>query len=73
MRWRDSRYKDDNVTAASSVRRNDDRFKLKLGLNYELNRNVELYGEYGYTDNDSNIDTNEYERNTISLGVNYLF
>lgn len=73
MRWRDSRYKDDNVTLISSVRRKDDRFKAKLGLNYEYNRNIELYADYTYTDNDSNIDSNEYVRNTISMGVNYLF
>jgi len=73
LRWRDSRYKDDNVTTTSSVRREDDRFKAKLGLNYEYNRNVELYADYSYTNNDSNIDINEYERNTISMGVNYLF
>lgn len=73
LRWRDSRYKDDNVTLASSERRDDDRLRAKLGVNYELSKKLELFADYKYTDNDSNIDRYEYERNEIGVGVNYLF
>lgn len=73
LRWRDGRYKDDNVAPGSSVRRKDDRLKVKAGLNYELKKKLELFADYTYTDNDSNINKYEYTRNVVSFGVNYLF
>lgn len=73
LRWRGSRYKDDNVTAGSSTRRDDDRLTAKAGLNYALNKKVEIYADYAYTDNNSNISSYDYKRNEVSMGVNYLF
>jgi predicted porin len=73
LRWRDSRYKDDNVAPGSSVRREDDRLKASAGLNYQLDKKTDLYADYTYTDNDSNIDSFQYERNVVSMGVNYFF
>lgn len=73
LRWRDSRYKDDNVAPGSSVRRKDDRLTAKMALNYELKKKLELFADYTYTDNDSNITTYAYDRNTVSMGVRYLF
>lgn len=73
LRWRNSRYKDDNVAPGSSVRRDEDRLTAKAGLNYELNKKVELYVDYTYTDNDANINTFDYERNVVSMGLNYFF
>jgi len=73
LRYRDSRYKDDNVSSGVSTRRNDERFKAKAGLNYQLTKKVDIYADYIYTDNESNIDTFEYDRTEVAVGVNYLF
>jgi hypothetical protein len=44
-------------------------YGLDLGLNYEVNKNVELEAGYTYTTVDSNIKFNEYDRNRIYFGV----
>lgn len=73
LRWRDGRYKDDNVAPGSSVRRKDDRLTAKMGLNYALKKKLKLFADYTYMNNDSNIATYDYDRNVVSMGVNYLF
>ncbi len=73
LRWRNSRYKDDNVTSTTRVRRNDDRITAKAVLNYHLGKKTGLYADYTYTNNNSNISTYQYHRNVISTGLNYLF
>ena len=73
LRYRDSRYKDDNVASGVSTRRDDERFRAKAELNYKLNKKADVYVDYTYTDNDSNIDVFDYQRNVVSLGVNYLY
>lgn len=73
MRYRESRYKDDNVASGVSLRRNDDRFRAKAELNYKLNKKTDVFVDYTYTDNDSNFSNFDYQRNVVSLGVNYLY
>lgn len=73
LRWRDSSYKDDNVAPGLNTRRNDERLTAKMGLNYELKKKLELFADYTYTDNDSNIAKYNYDRNAVSMGVKYLF
>jgi len=73
VRYRDSRYKDDNVSGGVSTRRNDDRLKAKAELNYKIDSKTTAYVNYIHTNNDSNIDRFEYDRNEATVGVNYLF
>jgi len=73
VRYRDSRYKDENVIASVEERRNDDRLKVKAELNYKIDRKTDVFVDYTYTDNDSNINSFDYDRNEVSVGVNYLF
>ena len=73
VRYRDSRYKDDNISSGVSTRRNDDRFRAKAGLNYQIARKTDVFVNYMHTDNESNINSFDYERNEVSVGVNYLF
>jgi len=73
LRWRNSKYRDDNVTPTTRVRRNDDRLTAKADLNYELYKNARLYAEFKHTNNSSNISTYQYVRNEISLGMSYIF
>lgn len=72
-RYRDSRYKDDNVSGGVSTRRSDDRFRAKAELSYKINRKTDVYVNYIRTENDSNISQFDYDRNESSVGVNYLF
>jgi len=73
LRYRDSRYKDDNVSNGVSTRRNDDRVKAKAELNYQISRKTDVFIDYTHTDNESNISSFDYDRNEVSVGVNYLF
>jgi len=73
VQYRDSRYKDDNVSSGVSTRRNDNRFKAKAELNYQINKKTGVLIDYTYTDNESNISSFDYDRNEVSVGVNYLF
>jgi len=73
VQYRDSRYKDDNVSSGVSTRRNDDRFKAKAELNYQINKKTDVFVDYTHTDNESNISSFDYDRNEVSVGVNYLF
>lgn len=73
VRYRDSRYKDDNVSGGVSTRRNDDRLKAKAELSYQVNKKTDVYVDYTRTENDSNISRFDYDRNEVSVGVNYLF
>ena len=73
VRYRDSRYKDDNVIASVERRRNDDRLKVKAELNYRIDRKTDVFIDYTHTDNESSISSFDYDRNEVSVGVNYLF
>ena len=73
VRYRDSRYKDDNVSGGVSTRRNDDRFRAKAELNYQINRKTDVFVNYTHTNNNSNISRFDYARNEATVGVNYLF
>lgn len=73
VRFRDSRYKDDNIVSGVSIRRNDDRFRAKAELNYQIDRKTDVYVDYTHTNNDSNISSSDYDRNEMTVGVNYLF
>jgi hypothetical protein len=44
-------------------------YGVDVGLNYEVNKNLELEAGYTYTTVDSNIKFNEYDRNRVYFGV----
>ena len=73
MRYRDSRYKDDNVSGGMSTQRDDERFRAKATLKYKLDNKTKLFADYNHFDNDSNIDTFTYKRNVASVGVSHFF
>jgi hypothetical protein len=47
----------------------EDVYGVDVGLNYEVNKNLELEAGYIYTTVDSNIKFNEYDRNRVYFGV----
>jgi len=73
LRWRNSKYRDDNVTPTTRVRRIDNRITSKIDLNYSFQKKARIYAEFKHTDNNSNISKYQYNRNEISLGLSYLF
>jgi len=73
-RYRVSKYRDRNVFSDSSTQtRKDDRFRSRLGLEYNLTKETKLFGRYDYLDNDSNIDSRSYDRDLISIGAQLIF
>lgn len=73
-RYRNSRYRDSNLfSGGSTKRRDDDRFRARLGLEYKLGDKTRLFGRYDYYDNNSNINTYSYTRNLVSFGVQRTF
>lgn len=74
LRYRHSRYREKHrFTDGTSERRIDDRLRVKVGLNYKLTKSVDVVAAYTHTDNNSSIDSNKYERDLVSLGVNWYF
>jgi len=50
----------------STNNRSDDKDKFELGVDYEMNRTFTLGLKYTYEERDSNINTNDYDKNIIS-------
>lgn len=54
-------------------RREDDRFQAALRAEYKLPKSLFLLARYEYTDNNSNFDQFDYDRNVISMGLGGRF
>jgi hypothetical protein len=50
----------------SSNNRSDDKDKFEIALDYEINRTFSFGLKYVYEERDSNINTNDYDRNIVS-------
>ena len=74
LRYRNSRYNDDNLYSdGSSIRREDNQLQAGFKLRYELASDWEAQFEYSYTNNDSSIDDYDFDRNLYLLGISTLF
>lgn len=72
VRYRMSHYEDPNVLSdGTTITREDDRLRTRLGVEYKQTSKTKLFGRYDYYDNESNIDSQSYTRNLISVGVKY--
>ncbi|MCZ6832057.1 MAG: outer membrane beta-barrel protein, partial [Gammaproteobacteria bacterium] len=72
--YRYSRYLDDNLfTDGSAVERQDHRYKMSLRGSWLFTSSWALTAEYSYTDNDSNIDSFDYDRQVMMLGIGWQF
>lgn len=73
--WYRADYPEDDVFEQGGVtvsRSRSDRYRgASLGLQRYLGESWRVYGEYRYGRNDSNIDSNDYSRNVIMLGVGW--
>ncbi|MES9946246.1 MAG: tetratricopeptide repeat protein [Candidatus Thiodiazotropha sp.] len=69
--YRRSRYNEENVDSTGlSKTRTDKRLKLAFELSRRhIWNNLQLALEYRYTDNDSNIDSYSYSRNTLMINL----
>ena len=73
-RYRMSRYQDPEVeSGVTTITREDDRFRARLGVEYKYADKTKLFGQYDHYDNDSNIDSRDYERDLFSVGVKHTF
>lgn len=72
--YRATEYNDANVVAGTSLPiREEDRLRLKLAARYQLAGGIDLVAEYRFTDNDSNVGSERYQRNQYRLGVQGYF
>jgi hypothetical protein len=73
-RYRYSHYNDDNILFGSiRQRREDNQTRLSLRLSRQLNRQWDVNAEYSYTNNDSNVDRQSYDRNVVKVGFSWLY
>ncbi len=74
LQYRKSKYNDANVlTDGTQVRRDDDRYQAGIRLARSLDLDWQIYAEYRYTDNVSNITVYDYERNLFMAGLMGVF
>jgi tetratricopeptide (TPR) repeat protein len=73
-RYRYSRYNDSNIlTGGAIIRREDDQYRIAIGLKKILARAWRLNGSYSYTRNDSNIDRRRYDNSVFKLDVTWMY
>jgi len=58
-----------DTTLKTSVKRKDNRTQASLRLMYRLSKKLWIYADYGYLNNQSNIEDYDYQSNTISLNL----
>ncbi len=56
-----------------SLKIKDDLLGLSLGLRYQVSRDITANFGYTYTETDSDIDTRDYQRNRVYLGMDIRF
>lgn len=66
-------YLNPNTASGTGSKRDDDRHSFTVRLTRALCENVDVYGEYRYMHNDSNIDGFDFESNIVALGLIYSF
>ena len=82
--YRYSEYKDaDTVTTLNgstgattvdySLKREDDRYQVNVGLVYRFAENLQFFSDYSYTSNDSNRNGSDYNRRFIRAGVTWFY
>ena len=65
----DRQYEADDLLFQTA--RDDRQTDLSLGLAYRLGKHVSIRPNYTYTDNDSNIVINDYQRHVVSVDIRY--
>ena len=74
LNYRLSNYSDPNVFATGqTINRSDSRAMADIKIKKEMSKTLEVYVEYNYTSNNSNISIYSYNRNIISIGLNAQF
>jgi hypothetical protein len=74
LNYRLSSYSNPNILAAGqTINRSDSRAMADIKIKKEMSKILEVYGEYNYTSNNSNISIYSYNRNIISIGLNAQF
>ena len=74
LNYRLSNYSDPNILATGqTINRSDSRATAGIKIKKEISKKLEVYGEYNYTSNNSNISIYSYNRNIVSIGLNAQF
>lgn len=79
LEYQTNQYFDDNRVIdlqtgdVKEARREEDRITAATVLRYSVNNAFSVFGEYRYTDNDTNFDRFTYQSNQIMLGLDTVF
>ena len=74
LNYRLSNYPDPNILATGqTINRSDSRAMADIKVKKEISKALEVYVEYNYTSNNSNISIYSYNRNIVSVGLNAQF
>ena len=61
------------IIRSDSLNREEQRYKINVGLAYHFSKSTEFFIDYGFTKNDSNLDGSDYDRNLIRAGVTWFY
>lgn len=65
----DASYSTNEYESTTATPREDELFGAGAELRYLLNRNASVVGRYDYTNRDSNVVNQDYDRSQVSLGL----
>jgi len=66
-------YRHSEYPSVANVRRIDNRMRLRLGTEYKFSKTLRLKAKITYTDNKSNLVSEEYNRQVYELALGYYF
>jgi uncharacterized protein (PEP-CTERM system associated) len=64
---------EDADESSSSVSEHFNRYGGAITVGYQLTPHITLGARYQYTQKDSNVDTNDYKQNRVSVDATYSF
>jgi len=78
LEYRDSRYRDENRNLNGNgilieKKRDEQRIQASVLVRYNISDRISAFGEYRYTDNDSNFDRFSYDSNQFMVGLDAVF
>ncbi len=61
------------VIESASLNREDQRYRVNIGMAYHLSRSWDLFADYEFTKNDSNLEGSDYDRTLVRAGITWFY
>ena len=69
----DVAYRNSDFEAIAGIDREDDRYQYAIGSEYKINQYLSIDAKYERTENQSNISSNDFERNVWQVGISISY